>query len=222
MPKPLKTIAQLQAEYEQGLRSVLNKIDPRLTKYSPRISFVSGDQRKKRIDASADTWSPDSGAIRIRFEPVPEAASGEEASPSPVPATESHGLGREPETEPEEAGRLTDLVRALDRAESRPGYDFVALKWFRDVFLPAQGCAWSASDAIRRDVLGGAIERRIILTSKVPNPRSPQFPVTAIRLNRTLQQTQAILGRREAVGSDFEPATIRGEGLSKTILRERR
>jgi hypothetical protein len=75
---------------------------------------------------------------------------------------------------------------------------------------------------MRRDVLGGAIERRIILTSKVPNPRSPQFPVTAIRLNRTLQQTQAILGRREAVGSDFEPATIRGEDLSKTILRERR
>ena len=77
MAKILKTIGQLQAEYEQGLANVLTKIDPRLAKYFPRVSFVSG-RRKKRADASAENWSPDSGEIRIRVEPVLELASGEE------------------------------------------------------------------------------------------------------------------------------------------------
>jgi hypothetical protein len=219
MPRPPRTIAQLQAEYEQGLCKILKEIDPRLAKYSPRVSFVSG-KRKKRVDAGAETWSPDSGAIQIRFEPALGPARVER---SPVSRNEpEQRLDRPQPDSAEAAARVADLVRALDRAESRPGYDFVALKWFRDVFLPAQGFDWAASDTLRRNLLGEAIEGRIILTSKVPNPKSPQFPVTAIRLNRTLQQTQAILGRREATKWDFEPVTIPGEGLSKTILRERR
>jgi hypothetical protein len=57
--------------------------------------------------------------------------------------------------------------------------------------------------------------------SKVPNPKSPQFPVTAIRLNRLLPEIQAILGEQVA-DSDFRPVDIRGEQLSATVLRERR
>jgi len=117
---------------------------------------------------------------------------------------------------------ISDLVRALDRAESTPGYDFVALKWFRDVFLPAEGFEWAKADSSRQDVLRNAIEKRLVLTSKVPNPKSPQFPVTAIRLNRLLADNQAILRARQGSDSGFHPVEIRGENLSTTILRERR
>jgi hypothetical protein len=40
--------------------------------------------------------------------------------------------------------RLSNLVRALDRAEGRPGYEFVALKWFRDTALVHEGLSWAA------------------------------------------------------------------------------
>ena len=75
---------------------------------------------------------------------------------------------------------ISDLVQALDRSESRPGYGFVALKWFRDVVLPA--FRWARLESARQAILREAIEKRFVLTSKVPNPKSPEFPVTAIRL----------------------------------------
>jgi len=71
-------------------------------------------------------------------------------------------------------------------------------------------------------VLREAIEKRLVLTNKVPNPKSPQFPVTALRLNRSLPETQAILGTHDTTSSEFQPVAIRGEAISTTILRERR
>ena len=115
---------------------------------------------------------------------------------------------------------LEDLVRSLDRAESKPAYDFVALKWFRDVVLP--GVRPEMSSEERNLVLREAIEKRLVLTNKVPNPKSPQFPVTALRLNRSLPETQAILGTHDTTSSEFQPVAIRGEAISTTILRERR
>jgi len=117
---------------------------------------------------------------------------------------------------------LSDLIRALDRAESRPGYEFVALKWFRDTVLPAEGFPWASDHSARQTVLRDAIDKRLILTSKMPNPRSPQFPVTAIRLNRLVPEITGILGSPEGAVSDFEPVPIRGESLSATVLRDRR
>ena len=93
---------------------------------------------------------------------------------------------------------LSDLIRALDRAESRPGYEFVALKWFRDTVLPAEGFPWASDHSARQTVLRDAIDKRLILTSKMPNPRSLQFPVTAIRLNRLVPEVTGILGSRKA------------------------
>ena len=96
---------------------------------------------------------------------------------------------------------LSDLIRALDRAESRPGYEFVALKWFRDTVLPAEGFPWASYHSARQTVLRDAIDKRLILTSKMPNPRSPQFPVTAIRLNRLVPEVMGILGSPEGDGA---------------------
>jgi hypothetical protein len=121
-----------------------------------------------------------------------------------------------------EEDRLSDLVRALDRAESRPGYEFVSLKWFRDNALAHEGFSRAADMSARHDALREAIDRRWILTSKVANPRPPNFPVTAIRLNRQAPEVQALLGGRAGSPSAFRPVPIRGEPLSATVLRDRR
>jgi hypothetical protein len=153
-----------------------------------------------RSDASVDRWSPrDGDEIRIRFTSTTKATP-----PSPTP------------------GRLAELVRALDRAETRPGLQFVALKWFRDIVLPGEGLAWTQSVSDRQQVLKEAIDRRLLLTSKVPNPKAPQFPVTAIRLNRMLPDVQVILAQAQPAADDFDPVAIPGENLSATVLRERR
>jgi hypothetical protein len=60
------------------------------------------------------------------------------------------------------------------------------------------------------------------LTYKVPNPKSPAFPVTAIRLNRRHPEVAAALEDEEGATSEFAPLAIKGEPLSATVLRERR
>jgi hypothetical protein len=172
--------------------------------YRVHVQLLGKDGRKKRKNASADTWTPESGEIRIHFEPE---------SKSSMPVMRQIKQPSDP---------VADLVRSLDRAESTPGYDFVALKWFRDVFLPAEKFEWAASDSARQSVPRRAIDRRLILTSKVQNPKSPQFPVTAIRLNRLLPDVRTMLGARVVPDSGFDPVDICGERLSATVLRERR
>lgn len=219
------TIQELEARLERGLAELRSPeyktlealLGPIITtEYRVRVSLVDqedkhGKKRKKRKNASANNWSPATGEVRIYFEKdtVNSAVAKDDVS------SESHTKNSD-EFEP-----IPNLVRALDRAESKPGYQFISLKWFRDVALPAESLDWARSDSVRQNILREAIERRLILTSKVPNPKSPQFPVTAIRLNRLLPEIQAILGEQVA-HSDFRPVDIRGEGLSATVLRERR
>ena len=117
---------------------------------------------------------------------------------------------------------MAELVRALDRAEARPRYQFVALTWFRDLVLPGVGFQWTRSESLRHEVLKAAIARGFVLTSKVPNPKNPERPVTAIRLNRLLPEVQAILSQAASTENDFDPVSIPGENLSATVLRERR
>jgi len=204
---------------------------------------ICGQSRKKRQSASFETsWSPDSDSIEVTFEPKPEpsqsasqpvARTGVAAPSNFTPPSggftnllgEFRTLGEKPTDSTPKSGNvsepLSDLIKALDRAQSQPGYRFVALKWFRDVALPSERFSWLSADTVR-DVLREAIEKRIILTSKEPNPRSPQFPVTAIRLNRLMPEVRATLGCRDERPSDFQPVPIRGENLSATVLRERR
>ncbi len=208
----MEGLAKLRSPQYKPLETLLQPLIPK--GYRVKVSLVekadkAGKTRKKRRTASADSWSPDLGEVRIYFEP-------ETTHPDAIAIDQVQELA-----EPSAKTPTWDLVQALDRAESRPGYQFIALKWFRDVALPGEGFDWAQSDSVRQNILREAIERRLILTSKVPNPKSPQFPVTAIRLNRLLPEIQAILGER-ASDSDFSHADIRGEQLSATILRERR
>jgi len=214
------TIKDLEGLIEQNLPKSLGGLPKefQFPGYRPQVRLVDRKtERKKKQNASAGNWSPESGEIRIRFEL--EAGT---SPASPVPAAAPGLVEVEPtelERPPEE---LQDLIRSLDQAESRPGYDFVALKWFRDAVLPAARPAWTNDPEARNRVLRDAIEKRFVLTSKVPNPKSPTFPVTAVRLNRSLPEIRAMLGASQGLESEFRPAAIRGEPLSATVLRERR
>ncbi len=141
--------------------------------------------------------------------------------PSAIVGAERHfGNTAAANSDPGSAG--AELLRALDRAESTPGWNFVPLKKFRDEILPLAPIASMLTDIERKDTLDLAIKKQLILTSKVPNPKAPQFPVTTIRLNRLMPQVKAALGQPGDSEPKFRPIEIRGEPLSSTILRERR
>jgi hypothetical protein len=194
-----------------------------------RLSLLNADGRKKRSNAVAHAWAPEkSEPARFWLEPfaasetavISEAAQNAgkvTASTSANPQTSSAGLGAAVDLSPSEI----ELLKALDRAESTPGWSFVSLKKFRDEILPLQNLVSIRSDIERQNALRSAIEKRLILRKPVPNPKSPQFPVTSIRVNRLMPEVQKVLGlpRKDL---DFHPIHIKGEPLSAIILRERR
>jgi hypothetical protein len=174
---------------------------------------LDANGRKKRSNASAENWSPVSGRIEVRFEPMSE-------EPEPATPVVFHAPNHQASPESIE----DRLLKALDRAESTPGWSFVSLKKFRDEILPAEALApgvFQPTEVHWQEAIRDAIDKRLILVAKVPNPKSPQFPVTSIRLNRMMTRVQDVLGlHKKDLG--FHPIQIKGEPLSATILRERR
>jgi hypothetical protein len=227
-------IEQVEPQFAQKLDSPLRNVLQELRYSIPensslRVSLLDASGRKKRSDASADNWSPETGRIEIRFE-IPRSGDKEVTADSVSPVRSSPASGelsgsgatRSNYVHPAETDLVQALVRALDHAEAKPGWNFVPLKKFRDEILPSEHVPSMRTDVERQNVLRSAIEKRLVLVGKVPNPKAPEFPVTTIRLNRLLPQVQAILGTLNTPDSDFHPVEIRGEPLSATILRERR
>jgi len=216
------TIAELASHLQAALSNPLkNVLDQRVPRgYEPRVVLVDDGNhkiRRKRKTASADNWIGECDQILIRFEP---RASSESEPVREAPRSTSGESVVAPRTGTD---FFTELIVALDRAEHRRGYDFVSLKWFRDTALLGESFEWAKSASTRHQVLSDAIESRLILTNKVPNPKSAQFPVTAIRLNRLMPEVRKALGAGAGDSDlDFHPIEIRGEPLSTTILRERR
>jgi hypothetical protein len=209
----MTTNAEIELKLSQRVPEFLRGLGILPEGYQCEVRLHRGD-RKKRMDAQfAGNWDPDTDSIRIVFWPMEqeiENVAGQVAASS----------GRANAGSAED--RLSDLLCALHRAEGRPGYEFVSLKWFRDTALVHEGFHWAADEFARHDVLREAIDRRWILTSKVANPKPPHFPVTAIRLNRQMPEVNAVLGTRAGSPPAFRPVPIRGESLSATVLRDRR
>jgi hypothetical protein len=209
-------IGELEPELAQKLVSPLRNILQELRytvpgQYQLRVSLLDANGRKKRNDASADKWSPESGRIEIRFEPAEQKVAATEVS-------------RESSSKSNLDSIKIRLLRALDHAESTPGWSFVSLKKFRDEVLPCEPFApgeFQPTDIHWQEAIRVAIDKRLILVGKVPNPKSPQFPVTSIRLNRLMPEVQEVLGFPKK-DLDFHPIHIKGEPLSATVLRERR
>jgi hypothetical protein len=135
-------IEQVEPQFAQKLdnpfKSILQELRYSVPSgYRLRVSLLDANGRKKRSDASADNWSPQSGRIEIRFEPAPEeqnvaapqSSQGVASKSSPQPQSFAEGFsGPNTFVAPLEI----KLLRALACAESTPGWKFVALKKFRD------------------------------------------------------------------------------------------
>ena len=231
-------IKQLEPQFAQKLGTPVRNTLQELNYFIPdhyqlRVSLLESNGKKKmRSNASADKWSPDFGRIQIWFEPTKQPLGDRQEASSSIEATPileekpANIVGKSNtyihSAESELLRDLNVLVGALDRAESKPGWNFVPLKKFRDEILPSENLASMRSEVERQNLLRSAIEKKLILLGKVANPKAPEFPVTTIRLNRMLPEVQRVLGQSESPELDFRPVEIRGEPLSATILRERR
>lgn|SRR5487761_192625 len=224
----MKTIKEIEEQFTELVVGALKDLHLLTEGYQPKVRLHGKSKDKKRTASFEKSWSQETDSIYIRFQRIsgPSQANSHPEQEAPAePAAQSTATASPNDSAtlgPVVTDRLYDLIRALDRAESRPGYEFVALKWFRDAALPAEGFSWASDASAKQAILRDAIDKRLILTSRMPNPRSPQFPVTAIRLNRLMPGVKAILGGPDDGASGFQPVPIRGENLSVTVLRDRR
>ena len=222
-----RTIEDLQKEIEKVLLRV-----PDVTKgMHPEVSFRKNDRKIKKTAGAEKNWDPESGTIEVRFHPSTNPRIDEQTQPQAEagegPGRKQGGLAdpaqdKRPPVQQQAGDPARDVVLTLQRAEQDPQLNFVSLKWFRDKYLPEQGFGWADSVEARQQAIVHAIQKKWVLTSKVPNPKAPSYPVTAIRLNRSHPGVQEILTIGGVPGYDFDPIEIPGERLSETILRARR
>jgi hypothetical protein len=219
------------SELEPPLKAALKKLGYSIPdSFRLRVNLLQANGRKKRSNASAFTWAPESEPMQVWLEPLTTA----EATAPPVESIEQQ-INSIPDSGAANTQALrsvsgaavyvhpaeAELLKVLERAESTPGWSFVSLKKFRDEILASANIPSIRSDVERQSVIASAIEKRLILTSKVQNPKSPQFPVTSIRLNRSMPAVLEVLGLPDR-DLEFHPIHIKGEPLSAIILRERR
>jgi hypothetical protein len=210
-----EALAELSFSQDPGFARALRFLAP--PGYQAIVELCSENGRSKRRNASADEWSPEEDEVRIYFERVDDV----EAAPRPVrSARQIHEHRAESDDDTQEAllpadldARVKELCAALAEAE-RGGHAFIALKWFRDSFLPRKAFRWNQNPESRQSVLAEAIQRGVVLTSKIANPKTPAYPTTTIRLNR------AEAGIPEEA-QRFHPVSIQGDSLTAVIEEER-
>ncbi len=214
-----EALNELAYSQDPGLARALHFLAP--PGYQAIVELCSENGRSKRRNASADTWSPEEDEVRIYFErvtdgePPPRLVRAQRASLSPVLASPAFD-----EDDAQESilpvdmdTRVKELCAALAEAE-RGGHAFIALKWFRDSFLPRKAYRWNQHPETRQTVLAEAIQRGVVLTSKIANPKTPTYPTTTIRLNR------AEAGIPEEA-QRFHPISMQGETIAEAIEEER-
>lgn len=143
--------------------------------------------RQIRRNASRQSFAPRNSGAWIVYE-VPQSGAFDDGAAAPAGAGDP----------------LVDFLLSLDQAERDPHLHFVSLKWFRDTYLQKCGFGWARDPDLPRRLIQDTTERDLIQTSKVPNPKSPSFPVTSIHLNRAHPEVRQILGEA-GVEIDFQP-----------------
>jgi hypothetical protein len=206
---------ELAFSQDPGLVRALRFLAP--PGYQAIVELCSENGRSKRRNASADSWSPEDDEVRIYFERI---GDGEPPQRSSRPSRSAAAYSADEEEDPEEAvlpadmdARVKELCAALAEAE-RGGHAFIALKWFRDSFLPRKSFRWNQHPETRQAVLAEAIQRGVVMTSKIANPKTPAYPTTTIRLNR------AEAGIPEEA-QRFHPVAVQGDAAADAIEEER-
>ncbi len=206
---------ELQYSSDPGLARALHFLAP--PGYQAIVELCSENGRSKRRNASADTWSPEDDEVRIYFERIgdgePPARSGRSPRVSLNHTAEEEDLDLDAGLPGDMDARVKELCAALAEAE-RGGHAFIALKWFRDSFLPRKAFRWNQHPETRQAVLAEAIQRGVVMTSKIANPKTPAYPTTTIRLNR------AEAGIPEEA-QRFHPVAVQGDAAAEAIEVER-
>ena len=217
------TIPAAEEIIEDALNELAYSQDPGLTRalrflappgYQAIVELCSENGRSMRRNALADTWSPEEDEVRIYFERVTdsEATVRFRQQRAPMLREEDEDL-EEPVFPADMDARVKELCSALAEAE-RGGHAFIALKWFRDSFLARKAFRWNQHPEPRQAVLAEAIQRGVVMTSKIANPKTPAYPTTTIRLNRA----EAGIGEET---QRFHPVSAEGESLALAIDEDR-
>jgi hypothetical protein len=234
------TIPEAEEMIEEALEELSFSSDPGLVRalqflappgYQAIVELCGENGRSKRRNANANSWSAEEDEVRIYFERVDgdseedddrvEVGNGRPVlqprgrSVRTAPAAFENGnvddsTGQLPADIDE---KIKELCATLAEAE-RGGHAFIALKWFRDSFLPRKSYGWNQSPETRQMILAEAILRGVVLTSKIPNPKTPAYPTTTIRLNR------AEAGVPEEA-QRFRPVAVQGEGDTEMLDDDR-
>lgn len=219
------TIPAAEEIIEEALNELAYSQDPGMVRalrflapagYQAVVELCSESGRSKRRNASADTWSPEEDEIRIYFERTADA----EPFGHSARTQRSASVHSVEDDEPAESllpadmdMRVKELCAALAEAE-RGGHAFIALKWFRDSFLPRKAFRWNQHPDTRQAVLAEAIQRGLVMTSKIANPKTPAYPTTTIRLNRTEAGLPEETPR-------FQPVVVHGGSLTSVLDSDR-
>ncbi len=210
-----EALTELSFSQDPGLARALRFLSP--PGYQAIVELCSENGRSKRRNATADAWSPEEDEVRIYFERVDDNEAAPRAVRNSSRVVEHHADAEDDSQEtliPADLdARVKELCAALAEAE-RGGHAFIALKWFRDSFLPRKAFRWNQNPESRQSVLAEAIQRGVVLTSKIANPKTPAYPTTTIRLNR------AEAGIPEEA-QRFHPVAIQGDTLAAVIEEER-
>jgi hypothetical protein len=140
-------------------------------------------------DWSRTRWDARNGEVHIGYEPARDDSGREERG---FAGDEARGPAALGPRSPDPQSALRDVARVVLRAENDPAFKFLALKFLRDQLLPRQ-VAWAAYPHEAQMRINYAIDQRVLITSKIENPRAPQYPVTAVRLNREHPVVQELL-----------------------------
>jgi hypothetical protein len=177
-----------------------------------RVVLQNKNGRRIKRTADAGNWDPQVCEAIVSFE-LEEDDSDETSEHGSNGDSNDNGVENE----------LRDVILALDAAERDVRFvGFVGLKAFRDQFLVGRGLSWAAEAEARHYAMAKAINSGLILRTSVPNPNRPDFPTTAVKVNREHPNVKEILRRADADRTAFKPVRIRGQSLSSTVIEERR
>jgi hypothetical protein len=210
-----EALNELTFSPDPGLSRALHFLAP--AGYQAIVELCGENGRSKRRNAGADSWSPEEDEVRIYFERI----DGHDLAPRPVRAPRpsvEHTFDEDDDSQeaviPADLdARVKEICAALAEAE-RGGHAFIALKWFRDSFLPRKAFRWNQHPESRQSVLAEAIQRGVVVTSKIANPKTPAYPTTTIRLNRSEAGIPEEAQR-------FHPIDIHGDSIAEAIEEER-
>lgn len=225
---PVSSQTKSAEEYADALKLLLNA-HPEALPYGGEVAEVqvlAGMTRKtaRKRRPTADKASDQGDSIYIVLRPGHTSAAAAATpgrpstlAPRPTRLATPSAVSATPVSE----AVLGELVRALRDAEQAPGHSFVALKWFRDGYLPQRGYSWAQDPGERDRALRAATARGWVRIEKIANPRNPGFPTSVLHAALDHPGLRELLGEAPKLGWDFTPIQLKGEPMSATVRKMR-